>query len=89
MGIELRKEINEVDYIYLFFLLFFREELLGIPRENNAKDIDWSKVANTVIEEEPEKPEPIKIDVSELLTKHKKPTKTKIIQNVAVNKNGE
>lgn len=65
-----------------------REELLGIPRENNAKDIDWTKVANTIIEEEePVKPEAIKIPVSELLNKHKKPTKTKIIQNVA-NKNG-
>jgi len=61
---------------------------LGIPRENNAKDVDWSKVANTVIEEEPEKPEPVKIDVSELLNKHKKPTKTKIIQNVVTPKNG-
>lgn len=68
----------------------FREELLGIPRENNAKDIDWSKVANSISEVEDEKPEPIKIDVKDLLARHKKPTKTKVKVETAVTvTNGE
>lgn len=69
--------------------MIFREELLGTPRENNAKDIDWSKVANTISEEVIEKPAVIKIPVSEVLNRYKKPTKVKVIQNVVTNKNGK
>ncbi|XP_012260741.1 probable chitinase 10 [Athalia rosae] len=49
-----------------------REELRGIPRANNAKDIDWSVVAATITEEVVEKPEPYKISASELIAKAKK-----------------
>lgn len=62
---------------------------MGIPRENNAKDIDWSKVANTITEVAIEKPEAIKIDVADILNRYKKPTKTKIIENVVTVKNGK
>ncbi|KAK6643069.1 hypothetical protein RUM43_004572 [Polyplax serrata] len=64
-----------------------REELLGIPRENNAKDVDWSKVAKTVTEVAIEKPEAIKIDVSDILSRYKKPTKTKIVEEVVTSSN--
>lgn len=50
--------------------MFIREELRGIPRAGNAKDIDWSKVANTLPDKE-DKPAPIKISVNELLGKVK------------------
>nr|ARE59262.1 chitinase 7 [Sogatella furcifera] len=50
------------------------EELRGIKRKNNAKDIDWSKVANTISLETTTKLAPIKISVSELVSKIK--TKT-------------
>ncbi|XP_055384185.1 probable chitinase 10 isoform X2 [Condylostylus longicornis] len=56
-----------------------REELLGISRGKNAMDVDWSKVASSFDEENSEEPvidkTPIKIDVSELLSRHKKPQK--------------
>jgi hypothetical protein len=45
----------------------FREELVGLPRANNAKDVDWSKVANSISIETTTKPPPIKISVSEVL----------------------
>nr|QDA39870.1 chitinase 2 [Phenacoccus solenopsis] len=48
-----------------------REELKNIKRTNNAKDIDWSKVAKSVNLETITKPSPIKIDVSEILLKAK------------------
>ncbi|KAI5723130.1 hypothetical protein M8J76_001722 [Diaphorina citri] len=51
-----------------------REELNGIPRANNAKDVDWAKVAGNVEVETVTKPAPIKIDVSELLSKKKTTT---------------
>lgn len=63
--------------------------MLGIPRENNAKDVDWSKVAKTVTEVAIEKPEAIKIDVSDILSRYKKPTKTKIVEEVVTSSNGE
>jgi hypothetical protein len=44
-----------------------REELLGLPRANNAKDVEWSKVANSISIETTTKPPPIKISVSEVL----------------------
>lgn len=74
-----------------------REELRGVSRGKDAKDVDWSKVAstfddlpvrifescdkvlnsrfNTIIYILQEKPEPIKIDVNELLDKLQKPSK--------------
>lgn len=48
-----------------------REELRGIKRGPNAKDVDWSKIANSVIVEAATKPLPIKIPVSELINKVK------------------
>lgn len=54
-------------YIHVFLYLSFREELRGLPRSNNAKDVDWSKVANSVSIETTTKPPPIKISVSEVL----------------------
>jgi hypothetical protein len=48
--------------------------LNGIPRANNAKDVDWAKVAGNVEVETVTKPAPIKIDVSELLSKKKTTT---------------
>ncbi|XP_067006667.2 probable chitinase 10 [Anabrus simplex] len=52
-----------------------REELLGVSRGPDAKDIDWSKVANTIDLETVTKPAPIKIDVSEVLKRVRNPTK--------------
>jgi chitinase len=46
---------------------YFREELRGISRANNAKDVDWSKVANSISIEVTTKPSPVKISVSEVL----------------------
>jgi hypothetical protein len=46
--------------------LCFREELRGIPRAGNAKDVDWSKVAKS-LPDKVDKPAPIKISVEELL----------------------
>ncbi|CAB3371424.1 Hypothetical predicted protein [Cloeon dipterum] len=48
-----------------------REELRGIPRAGNAKDIDWSKVTNSVSDKDEPKPSPIKISVSDLLNRAK------------------
>lgn len=59
-----------------------REELLGISRGANTKDVDWSAVATTVTETILKKPEPYKISVSDALSKAKKlqkPTTTLII----------
>lgn len=59
--------------------MFSREELRGISRGKDAKDVDWEKVAGTIedIEEEEEdvKPLPIKISVAEVLNKARKPNK--------------
>lgn len=71
----------------------FREELRGISRGKDAKDVDWASVAESVvIEEETEKPEPIKISLSDVLKGVKKPTKTRIVKNknaVETDKNSE
>jgi hypothetical protein len=53
--------------MHVFLHLSFREELGGLPRANNAKDVDWSKVANSISIETTTKPQPIKISVSEVL----------------------
>lgn len=52
-----------------------REELNGISRGNNIKDIDWTTVAATVTKVVVKKPEPYKISVSEVLNKAKKTQK--------------
>lgn len=51
-----------------------REELRGVSRGKDAKDVDWEKVAAS-FDDLPEKPEPIAIDVSELLSKVQKSDK--------------
>uniref|UniRef100_A0A8D8USC8 Probable chitinase 3 n=1 Tax=Cacopsylla melanoneura TaxID=428564 RepID=A0A8D8USC8_9HEMI len=51
-----------------------REELNGISRGSKAKDVDWAKVAGTLDPETVTKPAPVKIAVSDLLNKAKKPT---------------
>jgi len=60
------------------------EELRGIPRANNAKDVDWTKVANSIRIEASTKPSPIKIPVSELL-KQVRPPKQKADTTVVLN----
>ncbi|XP_044731929.1 chitotriosidase-1 [Chrysoperla carnea] len=52
-----------------------REELRGISRGKNAKDVDWQEVAGAIEIEVTEKPQPIKISVSEVLNRVRKPTK--------------
>ncbi|XP_017139015.1 probable chitinase 10 [Drosophila miranda] len=49
-----------------------REELLGISRGKEAKDVNWTAIAAT-FEDIEEKPEPIKISVDEVLKKVRKP----------------
>lgn len=69
-----------------------REELRGISRGKDAKDVDWAQVAGTVVIEVTEKPQPIKISLSDVLSKVKKPTKTIIIKNnnaLTVDKNSK
>uniref|UniRef100_A0A0K8WKW5 Putative chitinase 3 n=1 Tax=Bactrocera latifrons TaxID=174628 RepID=A0A0K8WKW5_BACLA len=65
-----------------------REELLGISRGKEAKDVNWTAVASTFddLEEEEEKPAPIKIDVEELLSKVRKPSKKHRIKSGLVAK---
>lgn len=65
----------------------FREELRGISRGKDAKDVDWTKVAGSIedlqgpLEEETVvskvKPAPEKIDANELLQRVKKTNKRK------------
>lgn len=58
-----------------------REELRGISRGKDAKDVDWTKVAATIEEvEEEEKPAPIKISVDEVLNRVRKPQKKLVIK---------
>ena len=52
-----------------------REELRGISRGSNAKDVDWSAVATTITEVAVKKPEAYKISISEVLNKAKKVSK--------------
>ena len=69
----------------LKFFIHFREELRGISRGKDAKDIDWASVASNALVEITEKPEPIKISLSDVIKRVKKPTKSVIIKN---NNNG-
>lgn len=55
-----------------------REELRGISRGVNTKDVDWSSVATTISETVVKKPEPYKIPVAEVITKAKKVVKPTI-----------
>lgn len=66
-----------------------REELRGVKRGPNAKDIDWSKVANALPLEEATKPEPIKIPVSELIGKVKSSKPVVNSLQAVSNKNGK
>lgn len=71
------------------FIYCYREELRGIKR--GKEDIDWSKVANTIVAETITKPSPIKISVSEVLAKVK-PSKIQAstaIQTDVVDMNGK
>jgi len=61
-----------------------REELKGISRGSNAKDVDWTAVASTITETIVKKPEPYKIAVSEVLSKSKKLQKSTLVINTPV-----
>ncbi|CAH1376594.1 unnamed protein product [Tenebrio molitor] len=67
-----------------------REELRGISRGKNAKDMDWQKIAGAIEEEDDEdvieKPSPIKISVQEVLNRVRKPTKKLHLKNSALSK---
>lgn len=68
----------------------YREELRGISRGKNAKDVDWFKIAGAVEVEVIEKPAPAKIAVSEVLNRVRKPTKQIILKNqAAIDKNSK
>lgn len=57
---------------------FVREELRGVSRGKDAKDIDWEKVAGLEEDSEEEvveKPAPIKIPASEVINRVRKPAK--------------
>lgn len=61
-----------------------REELRGVSRGKNAKDVDWSKVAGGVEEIEEdiiEKPKPIKISASDVINRVRKPTKKLVLKS--------
>lgn len=62
----------------------------GIKRKNNAKDIDWSKVANSITIEATTKPPPEKISPQELISKVKgnKVSQPTAVQTIIVNKKG-
>lgn len=69
-----------------FFIHFHREELRGISRGKDAKDIDWQAIAGpTETDDEDdededviEKPKPYKISLSEVLKPVGKPMKKNI-----------
>lgn len=64
------------------FIFFNREELRGISRGKDAKDVDWEKVAQSIVVEVTEKPKPIKISVAEVLSKARvKPQKRIMIKS--------
>ena len=64
-----------------------REELFGISRGSNAKDVDWTAVASTVSESILKRPEPYKILVSDVINKAKKLQKstTQLVINPPTN----
>jgi chitinase len=58
-----------------------REELRGVSRGKDAKDVDWEKVAAS-FDDVPDNPQPEKIDVSELLAKVSKTSEKKVNKKV-------
>lgn len=82
---------------YLHRHHIYREELRGISRGKDAKDIDWQAIAgpsetedeDEEDEEVVEKPKPVKISVSEVLKRAGKPhLKKSSLSNKRVNKKG-
>lgn len=61
----------------------YREELRGVSRGKNAKDVDWQKIAGAIEIEVTEKPEAIKISVNEVLKSQRvrKPEKHIILKS--------
>lgn len=39
--------------LFCFFVGIYREELRGVSRGKDVKDVDWSKVAATLVDAEP------------------------------------
>lgn len=83
--------------IMMFLFRFNREELRGISRGKDVKDIDWQTIAGpseTEDEDEEdeeviEKPKPVKISVSEVLKRAGKPhLKKSSLSPKRVNKKG-
>lgn len=54
---------------FLNGVIYFREELRGIKRGPNAKDVDWASVASSSKTILVTKPQAIKIPVSDILSK--------------------
>lgn len=82
----------------MFLTFFYREELRGITRGKDVKDVDWEAIAGAdesdededEENEDEEKPKPIKIAVSEVLKRVRKPNSKKGGSSLAkkVNKKG-
>lgn len=77
-------------------MFVFREELRGISRGKDAKDVDWQVIAGPDETEEDdeeeevvEKAKPVKISVSEVLKRAGKPHLKKIHNSKRINKKGE
>ncbi|KAL7300198.1 hypothetical protein TKK_0007041 [Trichogramma kaykai] len=69
-----------------------REELRGVSRASNSKDVDWSAIATTITEVVVKKPEAYKIPVTEVLSKAKKSVashKNQLVFNTPNNKKRE
>ncbi|XP_065157272.1 probable chitinase 10 isoform X2 [Atheta coriaria] len=66
-----------------------REELRGISRGKGAKDVDWLEVAGTIEEEEEiEKPAAVKVPVSDVINRIRKPNKKVVHKgSLALDKN--
>lgn len=83
--------------ILIIYFLHNREELRGISRGKDAKDIDWQQIAGpneTEDEDEEEevveKPKPVKVPVSEVLKRAGKPHLKKTgLNSKRVNKKGK
>lgn len=68
-----------------------REELRGISRGKGAKDVDWLEVAGTIEEEEEiEKPAAVKVPVSDVINRIRKPNKKVVHKgSLALDKNSK
>lgn len=80
--------LEKIVHSTFFLLCSHREELRGIKRANNAKDVDWNKVAKSVSYETITKPPAIKIDVSEVLQKVKSTQVASTAASTIVSQNG-